>query len=155
MLPETRSLALSPELGAHHLITLPTANSGCLRLAWAMGGGQALVKTFLMEEHGYQAIPERTFRLHREPTRVSPDPWLELGPDRLRGLECLPRKSENTKQGEQRETKGELDRESGGLQSRHSRVWSAVLLNNVFPTLGRRASISERARLMMANASPD
>lgn len=63
MLPETKSLALSPELGAHHLITLPTANSGCLRLAWAMGGGQALVKTFFMEDHGYEAKPEITFRL--------------------------------------------------------------------------------------------
>lgn len=154
MLPETRSLALSPELGAHHWITLPTANSGCLRLAWAMGGGQVLVKTFLMEEYGYQANPERTFRLHREPTRVSPDPRLELGPDRLRGLECLPRKSENIKQGEQCEMKGELDGESGGLQSRHSRVWSAAPLNNVFPTLGRTASISERARLHDGKRQP-
>lgn len=154
MLPETKSLALSPELGAHRLITLPTANSGCLRLAWAMGRGQALVKTFLMEDHDSEANPERTFRLHREPTRVSPDPRLELGPDRLRGLECLPGKSENTKKGEQCETKGELDRESGGLQSRHSRVWSAAPLNNVFPTLGRRASISERARLYDGKRQP-
>ena len=107
-----------------------------------------------MEEHGYQANPERTFRLHREPTRFGPDPRLELEPDRLRGLECLPRKSENTKQGEQRKMKGELDRESGGLQSRHSRVWSAVPLNNVFPTLGRRASISERARLHDGKRQP-
>lgn len=37
LLPEIRSLALSLELGAHRLTTLPTTSYGCLRLAWAVG----------------------------------------------------------------------------------------------------------------------